>query len=123
MNCYLFASPPPRVFFTGLGAGLLIVALLIITFLRRPTQPKWRRRIALAGLALVAGPLLGAALGGLSLIFGSIHPLDRVLVLQSLTLVGAIAGAIGALMIATLAGRGRGAASKPAENDEGEQRR
>ncbi len=72
---------------------------------------------------MVAGPLLGAALGGLSLIFGSIHPLDRVLVLQSLTLVGAIAGVIGALMIGTLAGKGRGTPSKPAEDDQGKQLR
>ncbi|MEN6450607.1 MAG: hypothetical protein ABFC96_08965 [Thermoguttaceae bacterium] len=121
MNWHLFANPPPKVFFTGLGAGLILVALLVLAFLRCSMQAKSSRRIVLGGLALIAGPVVGAAVAGLMLVFGNVQPLDRVWVLQSLTLVGAVAGALGALTIAALAGNGCDATPKSGEHDGSEQ--
>jgi hypothetical protein len=106
MDCHLFANPLPGPFFTSLAVGLLVVVALIITFLRRPAQSRGRRCIVLAVVALFCGPLLGITLGVLGLIFGDVHPMDRIWCILGFAIFGTICGVIGAVIITLVAGIG-----------------
>lgn len=121
MNYSLFANPPPRQFFTGVGVGVLICALLILLFLRRGKRTGSTRSVRLALLALITGPLLGGAVCGISMLFSVFYAEDRWYYLEAFVKVGVIAGLLGAILIGLLAGPFGSRGSKKARNDEGRQ--
>ena len=77
MRFILIASPPPHQFFAGLLFGVLIVVGIIAVFLHRKRGLKCRGLLPLCVLTLVLGPLAGAGLASLTILFGGVHPLDR----------------------------------------------
>jgi ABC-type polysaccharide/polyol phosphate export permease len=99
MRSILIASPPPQQFFSGLLFGLVIVVGIIAIFLRRKPDLKWRGLLLLCFLTLVLGPLAGAGLAGLGMLFGDVHPLDRWWLVFSLTTVGLVASLLAAPLI------------------------
>ncbi len=118
MDYSFFANPPPRQFFTGVGVGIFLSAILIVAFLRRSNRGSSTRPNALVVLALITGPLLGAGIAGLMILFGAIYHMERLYYLKSFVVVGAIAGVIGSILIGLLAKPGRDNASKSAKPDD-----
>lgn len=116
MDYSLFANPPPQQFYTGVGVGIFLSAILIVAFLRRSKRTKPTRSLTLVVLALISGPLLGAGICGLAILFGAFHHVDRWFYLEAFMKVGAIAGVIGAILIGLLAKPGGDDPSKSAEN-------
>ncbi|MCD4727412.1 MAG: hypothetical protein K8R46_07120 [Pirellulales bacterium] len=120
MDYSFFANPPPRQFYTGVGVGIILSAILIVAFLRRSKRTKPTRSLTLVVLALISGPLLGAGICGLAILFGAFHPADRLYYLGPFMKVGAIAGVIGAILIGLLAKPDRlDSSSKSPDNDNG----
>ncbi len=118
MDYSLFANPPPVQFFTGVGVGLLICALLIVLFLRRGKCTGPTRSIALVLISLISGPLLGSAICGIAILCGAFYAVDRWYNLEAFVKVGMIAGILGAILIVLLACPLRHCDSKSAEKDE-----
>ncbi|MBN1396276.1 MAG: hypothetical protein JW959_14730 [Pirellulales bacterium] len=102
MDCSLFANPPPRQFLTGVGVGILICALLIVVFLRRPGRSGRRRYLALTLLALICGPLLSAGICGIAVLCGAFYPMDRWFNFVAFVKVGIIVGVLGAILVGLL---------------------
>ncbi len=85
--------------FGGLLIGLVIVAAIVATLLYSGARPTRGRLAKLCVLTAVLGPLAGSSVGVLSIFFGEVHPLDRWWLLFGVTVVGAIAGGLGAAVI------------------------
>ena len=97
MQNVLIASPP-GVFYAGLLIGITVVAAILTAFLCGKRRFGWRR-LLLCVLTLILGPLAGALLGGLTIMFNDAHPLDRWPTVISFTSVGAVAGVVAAMWI------------------------
>ncbi len=118
MDYSFFANPPPQQFYTGIGVGILLSAILIVAFLRRSNRTKPTRSLTLVVLALISGPLLGAGICGLAILLGAFYHVDRWYYLEAFVKVGAIAGVIVAILIGLLAKPVRNNASKSAKTDD-----
>jgi hypothetical protein len=121
MQSYLIANPPTGPFLTGLAVGLIIVAGLTARFLRRRCRGRPGRWAVLAATALVLGPLCGVGLAAVALLSGDVSPLDWASHFRSFAIVGLIAGVVGAIMIAAIAGpSGTAASEQPGDRDPAE---
>jgi hypothetical protein len=98
MRCSLFANPPPQ-FLIGIALGLVLVAAIAIR--RRPFQC-WRELLTLCSFTLTLGPIVGAAMAGLLVVFGRVDSLDRWYMTFSFALVGLIASVIVTLTFAVI---------------------
>ena len=91
---------PPLSTLPDLHSGCLWLRAMIVAFRRCPTKSTLCRSIMLATAAFFAGPLIGGVLAAMAIMFGDVHPLDRVWMLQSFAIIGTVAGVIGGVMIA-----------------------
>jgi hypothetical protein len=95
------AMPPPQMLLiwpTGFLFVLLIAWLLVTATRTRGKLSEQSRRAGLALLAILCGPLVGAALAWLVHTWGDVHPLDVGYTYVVFTVIGSIAGLLGGLV-------------------------
>ena len=83
---------------------LAAVVGALSAILLRPVRPSSQQRrhartLCLSALAFVSGPLIGVLLATLAVLFFDVPPMDRGYTFGVLTLVGTLAGAIGASVV------------------------
>lgn len=92
----LFAIWPPGLMETWIIGGLVVLgAVGLFVRATRVSGRERERRAGLGCLALVSGPLLGAALAWLTCTFGDVSPLDVGYTYGVFTIIGGIAGFLG----------------------------
>jgi len=106
-----------------LGILAAVAGALCGGFFLRPQRPMdctrpWRESIRLAAIALIAGLTLGLLLGALSALGPTTVSGDRMPTFGAIMAVCAIAGAIGAAMVAVAVFAGRCARSAPASHED-----
>lgn len=99
MISFPIANPPPGQFYAGLVIGLTLVVASLMAFLGRKPGFGLRQFVGISILALMLGPLAGAGVATIGLLFGDVHPLDRWWLVSCITLVGTIAGAIAGVLM------------------------
>lgn len=103
--------------------GLLAAVVGILSALAlQPVRLESARRhfsdpLRLSALAFVSGPVLGLILASLKVLLSNVSPLDVGYTLGSFTVVGTIAGGIGAIFVAVVSASASGRSSEPDEQD------
>src|SRR5688572_14132433 len=83
----------------GVAFGIVLVTALALVFLPRPAKADRGRPLKLTIITLLAGPLVGVGLAWLAILLGDVDPIDRTWTFQVFAAIGAIAGAIAAVII------------------------